>query len=373
MALRSFAFVWRPWVIEMSCRWSKQRPSSHLVTSLAYSLENHPPHENGLVCVSDLADSMRESVRSFAHSQAPNKICMVGILVDARPLRVDAEIYSDRIAETFEEDGLKYIFHRCPGKRPSEVELVIRKMNDRADVHGILVYYPVFKTQLRGPYLNKLTGVHYKTYDDYLRDLVSPEKDVEGLSRGYNARGLFRARGMNRMDGDVYVPCTALAVMKILERHHPSPLAMPGRSGRWHGCTITVVNRSEIMGRPLAALLALEGATVYSVDESSVVLFQEGGRMRRCGDMSLVECLKRSEIVVSGVPSPDFVLPSEAIAPGSTVVNVSEFSNVCEDALLRRPNVKLVRSVGKVTVAALEQNLVRLYQRALARSPSPSS
>jgi hypothetical protein len=38
---------------------------------------------------------------------------------------------------------------------------------------------------------------------------------------------------------------------------------------------------------------------------------------------------------------------------------------VCENTILNRPDVKLIPHVGKVTVAALEQNLIRLHQRAL--------
>jgi methylenetetrahydrofolate dehydrogenase (NAD+) len=209
---------------------------------------------------------------------------------------------------------------------------------------------------------NLYKQVHYKTHDDWIRDRVSPGKDVEALCHDYNARWHFRARATNRTQNEVYVPCTALAVNQILETYHQFDLQGPDR---WRGVTVTVVNRSEIFGRPLAALLALKGATVYSVDDKSILLFMDGGRMRRCTGLTLNDCLKRSSVVVTGVPSPNFMLPSESIAPGSTVVDVSEFSNVCEDAILDRPNVKLIPHVGKVTVAALEQNLIRLHQRAL--------
>jgi methylenetetrahydrofolate dehydrogenase (NAD+) len=324
----------------------------------------------GIIDVSDLADRMRASVRVYTSSQT---VRMVGILAQQNAshpfLSTDAEIYSARIEETFAEDGIDYEVCRCTGEEPSDVEEAIRQVNDRDDVHGVLVFYPIFKNRkgferVRGPYLDQSTGVHYKTHDDYLRDVVSPAKDVEGLCQDYNSRWLFRARGMNRTDQDVYVPCTALSVMKILEEYHP--YQQQGEGKRWSGCTITVVNRSEILGRPLAGLLALEGATVYSVDEASILLFKQGGRMSRCTGLTLEDCLQRSSIVVTGVPSPSFLLPSQAILPGTTVVNVAECSNVCEQTLLERPNVHLIPQVGKVTVAALEQNLVRLHQRILS-------
>lgn len=42
------------------------------------------------------------------------------------------------------------------------------------------------------------------------------------------------------------------------------------------GKTITIINRSEIVGRPLAAMLANDGAIIYSVDIDSIFLFKRG-------------------------------------------------------------------------------------------------
>lgn len=327
----------------------------------------HQPREyehEGIIDVSPLAAKMREQVRAYTASLSKPPRLM-GLLATSGPYRADAEIYSERIAETFAEDAIDYQLVRCPGESVENVEGVVRRLNADASVDGILVFYPIFKhRQKKGPYLNKSTGVYYKTNDDYLRDLVAKDKDVEGLCHHYNARRLFRARGMQRDDNEVYVPCTALAVKKILETYHDH--LSPGLS-RWSGLHVTIVNRSEIMGRPLAALLALEGATVYSIDDESILLFKEGGRMRLCHNLTLEECLAQSSVVVTGVPSPDFALPSRAIAEGTTVVNVAEFLNVDEETLLERPNVKLIPHVGKVTVAALEQNLIQLHKRKYKR------
>jgi len=417
-----------------------------------------------IVDVSDLADSMRQRVRSYTSSlrrqqrQEDGAVDsdvprLAGIMVVHRngaeistssSELTAAETYSQQIADTFRQDGIEYELHRVVVASDDEdeddgnwyqksllreVERVIAGMNERNDVHGILVFYPVFSTAgegdesgstatttatkhqhahpQKGPYLDESSGVYYKTNDDYIRDLVRPSKDVEGLhrrgtddlERRYDSK-LFRARGRaasgsgtggdgtaNRnnddgsIDGGVYVPCTAMAVLEVLEAYHfPT---VPSREGR---VTATIVNRSEIFGRPLAALLALEyGATVYSVDDRSILQFdgeaiagkigtnhgdKVGGVSRiskRCNDVTLEECLERSSIVVTGVPSPYFVLPSEYIAEGTTIVNVSEFeSNVDVDSLLeqQRPNIRIVPHIGKVTCAALEQNLIRLHAEA---------
>jgi methylenetetrahydrofolate dehydrogenase (NAD+) len=365
---------------------------------------------------------MRRQVRDYTGT-VKEKVRMVGILAEQGPGRTDAETYSEMIKATFVEDGLDYQLYRCPGDRPEAVEAAIQELNHRScrpEVHGILVFYPIFPQRNAGLlgtggdryfnpatgvhykkasqpyYLNPETGVHYKTVDDYLRDCVVPAKDVEGVCPSYKSsqrhRQLFRARGgqNHRSPNDVYIPCTVTAVLKILVTFHlpkeqeecldesigtsfaptvlPSLLSNPGHQ-RLKGCTVTVVNRSTILGRPLAALLALEGATVYSVDDKSIIQFQSGGRMRRCSkDLTLNACLQRSSVVVMAVPGADFQLDCNAIAEHTTVIDVSEHSNVDHEQLLRKPGIQLIPNVGKVTVAALEHNLIWLHRQQLLNS-----
>jgi len=317
-----------------------------------------------IVDVKDLAHQMRASVREYTKSLGTCPVKLLGILAHEGPYRSDSESYSLHIAETCLEDGIEYEQCRVLGEKPCDVEEAIRDGSARPDVNGILVYYPIFKKEHehRGPYKNRLTGVYYKTYDDYLRDVVCHTKDVEGLCQEYNGRWLFRARGKEGTNDDnsVLYPCAALSVLRILQAYHRTPVP-----NSWKGVTVTIVNRSEIFGRPLAALLANAGATVYSVDVDSVLLFRDGGRMRRCSDSSktLEKCLSKSSVVVSGVPSPDFCIPSEWINPGTTVVNVSEYPNLCEGSLLDVPGVQYIPQVGKVTIAVLEQNLIELHRR----------
>jgi hypothetical protein len=73
--------------------------------------------------------------------------------------------------------------------------------------------------------------------------------------------------------------------------------------------------------------------------------------------------LSQSSIVVTGVPTKNYKLPSEWIQNYTTVVNVASFKNVDEEAILKIPGVVYVSMVGKVTVAMLERNLMRLYEQ----------
>ena len=320
--------------------------------------------------VSPLAKEIRTSVRDYTHSVSLDHNCrvkLIGILAAQDTSQSDAELYSQRIQITCQDDGLDYEICRVSGHQPQDVEAAIQDANHREDIHGILVYYPIFKKRdagSRGPYKNRLTGVYYKTHDDYLRDVVSPTKDVEGLCHDYNSRWLFRAQAKHRVEQlpTVLYPCTAISVLRILENQEQS----------WNEMTCTIINRSEIFGRPLAAMLANLGATVYSIDEHSILLFRSGGRLRRCTDTDIDRCIRQSTVVISAVPSPNFLLDLSSIQPGTIVVNVSEYSNVDEQAVLEIPSVRFIPQVGKVTVAVLEQNLISLHRSKVQRERNDS-
>lgn len=95
------------------------------------------------------------------------------------------------------------------------------------------------------------------------------------------------------------------------------------------GRTITVVNRSEIVGRPLAALLANDGADVWSVDITGVQRFSRGEGIRKRQhhaedtDMKLEDVAPKSDVVITGVPSKDYKFPLELLKDGVVCINFS--------------------------------------------------
>ena len=60
---------------------------------------------------------------------------------------------------------------------------------------------------------------------------------------------------------------------------------------------MTIINRSEIVGRPLAAMLANDGATIYSVDVDSIFLFKRGALRKT--ESTPEEAVKRSDVVIT--------------------------------------------------------------------------
>ena len=133
---------------------------------------------------------------------------------------------------------------------------------------------------------------------------------------------------------------------------------------RLDGTVVTIINRSEIFGRPLAAMLASGGATEYSIDIDSTLLFCSAGKMRRLtgAEATVESCVRKSSVVVSGVPSEEFKLPVGWIQQGSTVINVASEANVDEEAVKMVSDVFYIPQIGRITVALLEHNLVLLHQ-----------
>lgn len=340
--------------------------------------------------VRDVANEIRESVREYTRYHRLN---LLGISVF--DCNQDVETYSDWINYTCGEDGIDYELWRVPTKGLSDLETAailekkIRIANEMPGIHGVLIYYPLLAKPvcaigeedeeggnfLPGTRTSRAPGVQIKTTDDEFRNKVRYDRDVEGLCSKYHSRRIFRNTDLyvdtfghisNGSEGIIF-PCTALAVVRILQRCiHGSNVFVP-EGKRFQDVTVTIINRSEILGRPLASLLANDGATVYSIDVDSVLCYKpNSGRVQNCtyhDEFTAETCIKRSTVVVTAVPSSTFNIPVEWISPGSTVVNVSSDPNVAEDEVMKVQGVTYVPQVGKVTIAVLEQNLVFLHQR----------
>jgi methylenetetrahydrofolate dehydrogenase (NAD+) len=111
-------------------------------------------------------------------------------------------------------------------------------------------------------------------------------------------------------------------------------------------------------------MLSNQAATIYSVDKNSILKFQPDGKIRREASTTTVEeCVRKSSVIVSGVPSADFLIPTDWISDNAIVINVANVSNFDEKTLLEdRRGITYVPHVGRVTVAALESNLICLHR-----------
>jgi methylenetetrahydrofolate dehydrogenase (NADP+)/methenyltetrahydrofolate cyclohydrolase len=230
-----------------------------------------------------------------------------------------------------------------------DVDAAIRDANLDPNVHGIMVYYPIFGTE----------------QDSYLRDTIDPSKDVEGLHSSW-ARRLYENRRFidSAKTKKAILPCTPLAILKLVQAagwfaSHGRPL---------EGRTVSIFNRSEVVGRPLASMMAHDGARVFSFDVDGPLLFQPGAGPDH--SHSVIEtridraaALKQSEIVITGVPSRRFELVrGSELRPGCLCLNFSTYKNF-DDDILGSAGAFIPR-VGPMTVLMVIRNALRLHQNA---------
>ena len=195
-----------------------------------------------------------------------------------------------------------------------ELESGLIAANQDEAVDGTIVYYPIFGDR----------------QDQYIQQVIDDAKDVEGLSHRYIFKLYHNERFLDQNQSQKsLLPCTPLAILKILDYLRVYNSILP-YGNRLFGRTITVVNRSETVGRPLAALCANDGACVYSVDVSGVQQFTRGEGIKKQRHevvekqgWGLEDCVPLSDVVICGVPGENFKLPTRLLRNGVVCINFS--------------------------------------------------
>lgn len=279
-------------------------------------------------------------------AKLPFKPKVVGFLGNGDPA---SKTYASWTGKTCESLGFEYELKEV---EKYELEALIIMANKDDSVHGIMVYFPVFADN----------------QDQYLQQLISPEKDVEGLNFMYYHNLYHNVRFLDAPTNEQksILPCTPLAMVKILEY-----LGVYNKhlhyGNRLYGKKVLVVNRSEIVGRPLAALLANDGATVFSLDINNIQKFTRGDDllMQRhkvtdldAQEYSLDKVAPQCDVIITGVPSDNYKFPTELVSNGTTVINFSSAKNF-DDSIKQKAGL-YVPSIGKVTISMLLRNLLRL-------------
>ncbi|PVX29829.1 bifunctional methylenetetrahydrofolate dehydrogenase/methenyltetrahydrofolate cyclohydrolase FolD [Sphingomonas pokkalii] len=223
------------------------------------------------------------------------------------------------------EAGMASFEHRLPADTTqAELLALVDQLNADASVDGILVQLPLPK--------------HIDEQAVLLR--ISPEKDVDGfhpVNAGRLATGL-----------EGFVPCTPLGCLMLLQ----------DKLGSLSGLDAVVIGRSNIVGKPMAALLTKASATVTVAHSRT---------------RNLPHYLKHADIVVAAVGIPHFV-KGEWLKPGATVIDVG--INRTENGLVGDVDFESAASVvgaitpvpggvGPMTIACLLRNtLVAAHRNA---------
>ena len=259
------------------------------------------------------------------------------------------------------EDGITFELKQIDSKDPVRLKDAVQEANNDENVHGIMIYYPTIKG------FEPATSCHHTSEltDDYFRNMISYQKDVEGLCRCHNLLTRYPNKAFgdlwdSRKPGKNILPCTALSIYFIIK--HCLSSRNIHRNTVSKGRIVTIINRSHILGRPLASLLANCGYYIYSIDTDLIYCYKDGETRDISEQSTLKECVEESSIIISAVPSKTFCVPTRWVAPESLVINVSSYNNFEVESILGIPGVIFVPSVGKVTVSVLEQNMVNLYK-----------
>ncbi|CAG8578638.1 3717_t:CDS:2 [Funneliformis mosseae] len=285
-----------------------------------------------IVLAKEISASFREELKATIKTRGI-KPKLVGFLANQDPSAVK---YAESTSKTCEETGVVFELRKC---NKEELEDQIVEANEDDNIHGIMVYYPVFGDR----------------QDQYLQNVVSASKDVEGLCHKYIYNMYHNVRFLDKeKTKKCIIPCTPLAIVKVLEFIGVYNPVLP-YGNRLHGRVITIINRSEIVGRPLAALLANDGGKVFSVDINNIQEFHRGTDT----NVKLEEIVPISDVVITGVPTPSYKLPTTLLREGVIVINFSAFKNF-EDNVREKASI-YVPAIGKVTIAMLERNLLRLF------------
>ncbi len=227
-------------------------------------------------------------------------------------------VYVRNKTKAAREAGVE-VFDHLLGATTAQAELLalVRRLNEDARVDGILVQLPLTKGLDARPVL----------------DLIDPDKDVDGL-HPVNVGRLWSGKpGL--------VPCTPSGVMRLL--------AAAGTA--LAGAEAVVIGRSNLVGRPMAALLQAADATVT---------------MCHSRTRDLAGHVARADVVVAALGRAAAV-KGAWIKPGATVIDVGtnrvdgklvgdvEFAPAAERAAAITP---VPGGVGPMTIAMLLVNTV---------------
>lgn len=232
--------------------------------------------------------------------------------------------YTRSQQKTAERLGFAYRLDILPESTPqSDVLGHIAALNDDPAVSGIMLQMPLPKP------LDKTR----------CREAIAPEKDVEAVTAAATGHLVFNTHRA--------APCTALAAFTCLSE---------AVGGELSGLDVTIIGRSEIVGKPLALLLLHAHCTVT---------------MCHTRTKDVAEKTRRADVVVAAAGVPGLVT-KDMISEETIVIDVG--TNVVHDKLVgdvafdevsevARAITPVPGGVGPVTVAVLMRNLLDLAKQ----------
>ena len=247
---------------------------------------------------------------------------LAAILVGDDPA---SQLYINIKRKTCAEIGIDSILVKL-NREVTNAELFteINELNNNTTVHGIILQLPL--------------PVKFKPFTLEFIEKIDPLKDVDGL-HPINKGKLFDYNEEN-------VPATPKGIITLLEFYN---VELKGKH-------VVIINRSNLVGKPLIFMFLKRNATVTICHTSTT---------------DLESHIKKADILVVAIGQPDFIT-KDKIKEGVVIIDVGtsrvngktrgdvKFEDVCDMCSWITPNPG---GVGPMTVSFLLQNTYNAYKR----------
>ena len=266
-----------------------------------------------------VSQSIRESLKSEISELFKNNVypCLATILVGNDPASVS---YINNKQKTANSIGIKTFDYRLDEKiSQQELAKLVIELNDNENVHGILIQLPL------KDHLDKFE----------ILNLIRSDKDVDGLT--------FINCGLLFNNKPKLIPCTPMGVMELLDYYK---IDLDGK-------VVSIINRSNLVGKPLSTLLLEKNSTVIICHSRT---------------KNINNLLQSSDIIITAIGNRNkFKLTKEMVSENSIVIDIGtsringkllgdvDFEEVKEKVSYITP---VPGGVGPMTITMLLKNTV---------------
>jgi methylenetetrahydrofolate dehydrogenase (NADP+)/methenyltetrahydrofolate cyclohydrolase len=266
-----------------------------------------------------VSDAVKEILKSAVEKLRSENVvpCLATVLVGDDPA---SATYVKNKHNACEKIGIKTKDHKLSSDTTQkEINKIIDELNNNKDVHGILVQLPLPKQ------LDEFATI----------TRISPIKDVDGLTP--------QNVGLLSMGKSILRPCTPSGIMEMFYYYK---INLEGKN-------VVMINRSNLIGKPLYHLLLQNNATVITCHSKS---------------KDLKEYCKNADIIITAVGDrAKFSLSSDMIKQDAIVIDVAiskyegkligdtDYDDIIQKASWVTP---VPGGVGPMTVAMLLKNTI---------------
>ncbi len=281
---------------------------------------------NGKGLADKLNNKLKEDI-DIAYQKIGIRPKLAAILVGDNPA---SKIYVNIKRKTCEQMGIDFTAVNLDENIKREKLLAeIEKLNNDKTIHGLILQLPIPK--------------HLRDYSMQFVAQISPIKDVDGL-HPYNQGRLFNY-------DEEFAPATPKGIIRLLEYYN---IDLQGKE-------VIIINRSNLVGKPLIFMFLKRNATITVCHTSTV---------------NIESHIKRADILVVAVGQPNFIT-SDKVKKGVIIIDVGtnkvdgklcgdvDFNGVIEKCSKITPSPG---GIGPLTVSFLCHNTFHVFKKQLKLS-----